>query len=163
MRKFLSCFVITSTLLIPSILVAEPKYTAEQKKHRFELFVECKPMDIVVEYLNKGASKIGLTRKSLQYTIESRLRMARLYNPEASHYLYININVHGGAFSLELAFKKLVRDPISRVTAFAVTWVVHSLGSYGNIGAPFVLSTLSKYMDEFLAEFLRVNEKACNS
>ena len=162
MQKFLFV-VVLAFILSPDMSFPETQFTKAELWQRFRLFADCKPMDIVVENLNKGASRIGLTKESLQYTAESRLRVARLYDSEASHYLYINIFARNDVFSLELAFKKKVLDRFSGVNASAVTWVVHSLGSYGNSGAPFVLSTLSKYMDQFLAEFLRVNEKACNS
>ena len=161
MRKFL-CFLVFVFIFSPEISIsATSEHTTEEKHMRFKLFAECKPMDILVEHLSSSASKLGLTRKSLQHTAESRLRSARLYNSKASHYLYVNLFAKNGVFSLELAFKKIVQEPMSGVNAFATTWVVQSIGSYGDSGASFIFSTLSKYTDEFLTEFLRVNEKAC--
>ena len=161
MREFLPVIVLV-LIFSPDISFSETKFTKAELSERFKLFAECKPMGIVVEHLNKDASKIGLTRKSLQYAAESRLRMARLYSSKSSHYLYINITNLDKAYSLELSFKKKVRDHFSDLNSFAVTWDIRSVGKVGNSGADFVLSVLSKYMDEFISEFLRVNEKACS-
>lgn len=141
--------------------------TVEESKNRiarFELFVDCLPMRLLVENLPADASKIGLTKEAIRAAAESRLRAARLYRSILSapyHHLYINVNVVGQSHSIRLDFRKDVYDPLSGNTGFAITWNTSGAGTHGGSGANFILSTISQYMDEFLVEFLRVNEKAC--
>ncbi len=140
--------------------------TVEETKNRiarFELFADCRPMYLLVERLPADASKIGLTEEAIQAAAESRLRSARLYRSIRSapyHSLYINVNVAGRGFSIRLEFKKDVYDPLSGDTGVATTWNTGGAGTHGG-NANYILSLLSQYMDEFLVEFLRVNEKAC--
>jgi len=138
--------------------------TVEERKNqsaRFQLFADCRPMRLVVESLPAGASKIGLTEEAIRAAAESRLRAARLYDSRAVYYLYVNVNVFRMAFSINLEFKKYVHDPLSGNTGPATTWVAGTTGTHGGSGANYILSSLSQYMDKFLVEFLRVNEKAC--
>lgn len=177
MRKFL-CFLTLLFILSPGLSVSAPskrfkldprfdpgpelpviKYKPEQEKARFELFNNCIPIDILIEKLDRNARKIGLTKKSIQNAVESRLRTARLYNAKGWAYLYININVIKPAFHVSTSFHKRVRDVMSGHFSNALTW---NIGTTGTGSATYILSTLSEHVDEFLAEFLRVNEKACN-
>lgn len=139
--------------------------TVEESKNRiarFELFVDCRPMRLVVENLSPDASKIGLTKEAIRAAAESRLRSARLYHSiRSAPYLYINVNVVGRGFSIRLDFRKDVYDPLSGNTGFAITWNTGGAGTHGGSGANYILSAISRHMDKFLVEFLRVNEKAC--
>ena len=127
---------------------------------RFRLFADCRPMRLVVEDLPGGVLKIGLTKEAIRAAVESRLRSARLYDSRASHYLYVNVNVAGRAFSISLEFNKRVRDILSGDTGRAATWNRGSTGTHGG-NANYIVSSVSRHMDKFLVEFLRVNEKAC--
>ena len=135
---------------------------AGQDRARFELFANCQPMRLVVEDLHSDASDIGLTKASIQAAAESRLRSARLYDstPFTYPYLYINVNVVGGAFSISLQYSKRVYDPLSDSNGLATTWIIGSAGTHGG-RADFILSFVSRHMDKFLVEFLRVNEGSC--
>ena len=123
----------------------------ENRIARFELFADCRPMYLVVESLSPHASKIGLTKEAIRAAAESRLRSARLYRSiRSAPYLYINVNVVGRGFSISSGNRGL-----------ATTWDRGSAGTHGGSGANYILSSISRHMDEFLVEFLRVNEKAC--
>lgn len=70
------------------------------------------PMRLVVEGLSKDASKINLTVESIQASVESRLRSARLYDSKDTiidDFLYVRITVVGHAFSVRLSFNKKSR------------------------------------------------------
>lgn len=127
---------------------------------RFELFADCQPMVLVVERMSPDASEIGLTEESILAAAESRLRAARLYDAEATHYLYVNVNVAGPAFSLSLEFNKPFYDPLSDTPGLATTWDIGVTGTHGG-NAGYILSNVSQHMDRFLVEFLRVNEAEC--
>ena len=127
---------------------------------RFRLYNECGPMDLVVETLHPDAAEIGLTEASIQAAVESRLRSARLYDSAADPRLYVNVLVSGMAVAINLDYQKPVHDPASGVTRVATTWDTGGGGTHGG-GAASILSSISGYMDEFLVEYLRVNEAAC--
>ena len=133
---------------------------------RFELFAKCEPMGFGVEDLSPDASEIGLTRQSIQYAVESRLRSARLYgSAQKDHSLHINVHVAGGVFSVLLEYKKDVSDPWSGEIGRTATWKsgsVSRLNAHGG-DASYILSVVSQHMDKFLTEYLRVNEGACKS
>ena len=69
---------------------AIPDY--EQRK----LFARCDSVFLVVQDLReKKASEIGLTKEAVVNAVESRLRVARLFEPKSSQYLYVNVNLAG--------------------------------------------------------------------
>ena len=128
---------------------------------RFALFDNCRPMKLIVEALPAEATEIGLTRESIQAALESRLRSARLYDSESSSDLYINANMTGRAFSSSLEYSKIFYDRASDSKGRASAWNTGGVGSGGRAAS--ILSWISSQMDEFLVEFLRVNEEACET
>ena len=76
--------------------------------------------------------------------------------------LYTNINVVGPAFSIRLAHHKQVTDKRSGVDWTVATWHIGSTGTHGG-HAGYILNTLGEHVDQFLIEFLRVNEAACET
>ena len=117
-------------------------------------------MNLIVEDLHPDALKIGLTKAEIRAAAESRLRSARLYNSEATNYLYINSNVVDPAFSTSLKYQKEVHDIASNQRFTTTTWS-RSLTGTTRKNPGFILSGISRLLDRFLVEFLRVNEKAC--
>lgn len=151
-------------ILLLALLLAPAAVGQDAKSEfaRFQLFNDCKSMNLSVEGLHDGAGKIGLTKARLQAAAESRLRSARLYDSDATAaYLYVNVNVSGPAFSISLKYNKWVFDPASVKNGYATTWDIRSTGTHGG-GATFILSSLSEDLDRFLVEYLRVNESACS-
>ena len=132
---------------------------------RFELFNACRPMRLVVEGLKSDAQAFGLTKERIQLAAESRLRAARLYTDsrEKANYalLYININVVVRAFDITVGYQKWVTDLATNSNGPAITWFTGSTGTHGG-DAGFIIQSLSGYLDKFLAEYLRVNESACD-
>ena len=132
----------------------------------FRLFTSCKPIGLVVEDLPQDAIQIGLTKNSIETLVRSRLRAARIYDPDAGEsalgpYLYVNVNVVGPAFNAGLELRKKVSDPLSGWSFHAPTWEQGGAGTHGRASSQFILGALSQYTDEFIDEYLRVNEKAC--
>ena len=60
--------------LLALVMVAATGQDADSVRKRFELFNNCQPMRLVIEYLNDDAKDIGLTRERLTLAVESRLR-----------------------------------------------------------------------------------------
>ena len=111
-----------------------------------------------------AAFEIGLTKAALRAAAESRLRGARLYaTVRLNYYLYLNINVVGRAHSISLEFKKWVYDPASGESYSATTFDIGGTGTHGSGGArsSYILGGVSEYLDQFLLQYLQVNESAC--
>ena len=131
---------------------------------RFRLCNVCRPMQLLVESLPDDAKAIGLTRKHLQDAAESRLRAARLYTEDyfKAHgaLLYVNANVAGPVFGLSVEYNKELRDSVTGKTWRAMIWDTASIGTHGR-DSGFIVQSLSRKLDAFLVEYLRVNEKHC--
>ena len=141
------------------------KDVASDRLDRFRLFNTCRPMELTIEELVEDEVSIGLTEKALQAAAESRLRAARLYTKDNikahSASLYVNVKVVGQAFVVSVWYFKGVADEFG-VFSTAVTWYTGSTGTHGR-NAGFILSSLSRHLDKFLADYLRVNEAACEA
>ena len=148
-----------AALLVSTVAGQDPP----GREERFKLFNDYGPMGLVVEDLSDDAIAIGLTKKALRAVVESRLRAARLYMEDLAGaniaMLQVNVHVAGRAFNLSVRYNKVVPDPLG-TTSRSATWSTTSTHG-GNVQRP-VLS-MSQHLDEFLAEYLRVNESACGS
>ena len=138
---------------------------------RFSLWTGCETMRLVVQELGPDAADIDLSAGSLQATAEARLRAARLYTDKTLRFdaddslvpisiLYVDVDIVGAAFTIQLRFFKPVHDPASDLTNTAVTWFSGSSGTHGR-DSTFILGLVSRLLDEFLVQYLRVNEAVC--
>ena len=121
-------------------------------------------MDLLVEDYgdDAGWKDSGLTVDRLQTMAESRLRAARLYDATAFlPLLYVNVNVVGRGFSLNVNYQKWLYDPVSDESFYATTWIIGGAGTHSG-DAGFILQGLSEYLDRFILAYLRVNEDACD-
>ena len=150
--------------LLALVAVAATGQDFETRFNRFQLFNNCQPMRLLVEPLPDAAADIELTEERLVLAAESRLRGARLYTAEGfGAYLYLNVNVVGDAFNISLEYRKNVRDLASGEVYLTTTWDTGAAGMHGRTGAEFIVSGVSRYLDQFLTEYLRVNEVACGT
>ena len=144
----------------------------EARSKRFKLFNECKPMRVLVGLqLADNEAIPNLTKEAIQAAVESRLRAARLFDDGASSRVFTYVQLlrqivggrHSGwVYRIDFEMDKTVWDLISKEQEMVSTWTVGSLGTAPtNQAADAILGTVRGYMDQFLAEYLRVNEKAC--
>ncbi len=147
--------------LVCSLPFVAASQEVEDNVARFRLLNRCGPVDLVVEGLPSAAAALNLRDEDIRTLGESRLRGARLFSDSAGPYLYINVNVVGRAFSADVEFYKWLNDPISGGNWPAKTWSSGSAGTAGASGGNFILQTLSRHVDRFLLEYLRVNEDYC--
>ena len=66
----------------------------------------------------------------------------------------------GPAFNVYIALEKELYDYRTRLDYFATTWHKGITGTYGQ-DSGYILSAVSRLIDQFLVEYFRVNEKAC--
>lgn len=146
-------------LLLLATVFATPVAQAQGIFERFNLLTRCAPLALTVERLDSDAAVIGLTKASLRYAVESRLRAARIFTEEYQGYrLYLNVDVVGRAYSIDLRFWKALWDPFTESWG-GMTWDVSSTGTTSR--ADFIRSSVAEHMDKFLTEYLRVNEGYC--
>ncbi len=152
--------------LVLALSLAAPAAAGDVNAHidRFQLWNECRPVNLLAEELPEDAAKIGLKDEAIFVAVRSRLRAARLYKEETdlrSSFLIVRINFVGPAFSTSVDYNKMVRDPTSRVTMPARTWHAGVVGTHGR-DPGYILSSVSQHVDKFIDEYLRVNEPACS-
>ena len=175
-RWFFSC----AMLMLTSVAVFAAPDTAD-------LFDPC-PLDegmhLVVESLDEDANRGDLTEEKARNAAESRLRAAGIYDPGAVPYLYININVgppekgsrHFPFYAIGVEYKRVLlddralglgyrvldsdfEDHLYGLYGFAATW---DTGGAGQGDSSYILSNLSRLLDKFLVDYLRVRDsKAC--
>lgn len=135
---------------------------AEERRERFQLYTGCLPLELAVLVAGRRAAEIGLTRERLQTLGESRLRAARLFRQRAPSALVLRVSTlgagGGSAFSVAVQLWKPVQDR-NGYSFRAPTWRGGAVGQGGDAG--FILQGVSEYVDEFILEYLRVNEADC--
>ena len=145
------------------LILAPTGEATELETLRFELFAGCEPVRLSVEEVPPDAVSIGLTKQVIQTTVEDRLRAFRLYNRQSflfGPHLYVRVSVVGAAFSIDLEYKKWVRELESERLGVATTWDTGVTGTHVR-NASYILSGVSALLEDFLVEYLRANALAC--
>ena len=147
-------------------------YVAAQQD-MFELFNACEGMAYHVSVSGEGSHDSAPRDSEIENAIESRLRAARIFeeDPQGAAKSYFNVYVIlvGTAASLHIGFQKPgFVDPYSKhrmaqfprgMETWRKDWLVQGGYRSGDL-----LAQLSKYLDEFIASYLRVNsEESCEN
>ncbi len=78
--------------------------------------IRCNTMSATIEFLDsdtaRRAKEIGLTGERMWTTVESRLRAARLYNPDVLSGVYVNLWFSKELIYLEVGYRDWVRHPV---------------------------------------------------
>ena len=153
---------------------------AELRSDRFRLWNHCFPVRVRL-YMDPltGAYVSDLEKEEVEAIIRSRLQSVQLFTPEhpMSSTLQLVLEVESEIFTISTAHIKVVKDPASGVSASVETWVQtflpeeveNTLGDHHSIVSTkrhnkdkeYVLYWVSKYVDKFIEEYLRVNADAC--
>ena len=160
------------SLLIIVLLLLTPIAQAQDSSiKQFELFANCQPLMVYHkgyisgDGLTDDAKALGLTVERIQNTLESRLRSARLYKKSEGDFisspaLLIEILVLNNSVYMDLQLRKVVYDEVSEARNVVTTWSSSLIASSGD--SSYIMSVLSGLVDEFLVEYLRENESACD-
>ena len=167
-------------LVILALLLTTSETMAHERADRFSLYTGCAPMELYVDVDNKNSS-LSLSAETVRPAAEARLRSARLFLTDDgdSHTVpaqYLSITVSGAsvAFSVRLEFSRILEWPLSthvdwwhqeyadgsEPIGFASTWTRTAVGTHGG-NYTVVLSLVSSLMDDFLVDYLRMNEVSC--
>jgi len=126
---------------------------------------------VLVEAVGEDARRIGLSSNRIESRVKIRLRQVGLrpvesYERRDASYLYVNINIIGTAFSINLSF---IRDVFfyedSEVSvgteglykSRATTWRDGGTGTHAN-NPEYIISSLDGYLDQFLSDYLDAND-----
>ena len=169
-------------LPFPSVAAQEVDYAA--KRDTFQLFTGCLQMAAFVTVQQKHNDLPELTEPSVSTAVRSRLRAARIYRDEwNSPNLTVHVMIVGNAFHVSTAFRRWVAviavstgdltdamavssDSLeslierSRRSGDATTWKREHLGTHGG-SAGYVRELVVQHLDEFIDEYLRLNEDDC--
>ena len=148
--------------------------SGQEDVERFNLFTNCAPVRLAVYVQNRNReSAIKSTKEAIESAVESRLRSARIYEKRktGNYMLIVNLIVlpavsrsgfrSGVAFSLDFSFHKDLFDPASGLETSAATWDTNILAIEGERPTEAILAVVRTLMDQFVVDYLRVNEQAC--
>ena len=132
------------------------------------LFTDCSRVAVLVDVEDDARSLELAEPKRLQTMAESRLRAARLYEPEAP-FPSLDIVVEAVAgdtasiYHLSVKLVRSMRNPLTDRTVSVVTWRRGMYGSFTNRAVPSdsVSADASDMIDELIRDYLRVNEASC--
>ena len=105
--------------------------------------------------------------------MRSRLRGARIFrdNPdlrsqpltlERNGFLGVSVYLDGTAVLWDMWFEKLMEDLASKVSGWTSTrWRRGAFGEHADDGY-YILAGIAPAIDEFIDDYLRVNESACS-
>ena len=127
----------------------------------FWLWNWCSKVDIYVVYERiSGAHHLGLTQESIETTVRSRLRGARIFDAEADDHIEMIIGVYNQAYHIQVSMQKIMNDPLTDLKGPVGTWSVSHLGIHGD-NHQYLLGVIGELTDKFIDESWRVNGKAC--
>lgn len=141
---------------------------------RFDLWLNCRPVELAVGVFGKDAHRIKLQEKAVAVTVRSKLRAARLYSGNGGlgfdGRLAVSVSVVGAAFKVDLSLLHFVTrlgsltvdapKELRELSGMAVIWQRIAIGTHGK-RVDYILGTVALYMDVFIDEYLRVNAPAC--
>ena len=163
------------------MLMSAAAFAAPDNGDLFALCPSTEGMRLVVDSLDEDANREDLTEEQIRNAAESRLRAAGIYDSKATPYLYVNVNVgrpekgsrHFPYYSIGVEYKRVLFDDRvlglgyrvldydwgDQLYGFATTW---DIGGAGRGDSSYLLSNLSRLLDKFLVDYLRVRDsKAC--
>lgn len=139
----------------------------------FKLWNECRPVAFGVHLQSEDeADKIGLTKEDIETLVRSRLRGARIFVDDPNlraqpttraGFLGVRVYLHSDLIYWHARFEKVSKDMASGIVGFTATgWERFSFGGHGNEGSS-ILYDIAPVIDEFIDDYLRVNESECGS
>ena len=123
----------------------------------FRLFNDCNAIGLEVARVSDSLLNLGISQAVVQEAAESRLRVARLYTSTARTSLHVAVNRH----AIQVEYRKPVRDLVTGESR-PVSTFTKAVGVQEETEASVMLG-LSNLLDDFLVDYLRVNESACGS
>ena len=131
------------------------------ERDRFQLWNKCEPIDLLVQVQRKGTKDLAPKKEAIETAARSRLRIARLYDPDSTPFVLVSVLVIGDGFNRDLDFYKPVTDQVSGILSIASTWTTGGAGLHYGDGNR-ILAGIARNVDEFVDDYRRVNDSACS-
>ena len=141
--------------VLVSLCPAAMGQDAPSRAERFKLYNLCAPMGLRVESVPSELAAVGLSSTQVTSLAEGRLQLIDLFEADASTTLRVVASRH----TVQVQYLKPVVDVASSETETVQTYSSSAKVRDGTVAS--VLLELSKLLDSFLLEYLRVNESAC--
>ena len=128
----------------------------------FDLWLACRPFRYFV-----SVSGGVVTQERVENAVESRLRAARLYSSNSFNggYLFVSIVMTPDgpvrATAIHLEFNKALFDRLTSRAGIAMSYDLLRVLRHGSSRADAVMESVAGLLDEFVNDYLRVNEPAC--
>ena len=139
----------------------------------FQLWNECQPVGVLT-WISEDSDRVGLSQERLESLVESRLRVARIFDDSeftSSLYPYLEVGVNvvqvkqvAHVFGIQIGLVSLVYKEITDTDGWAMTWQGKSVAGVAGRnydGGSYILQWVGESVDNFIALYLRVNSEAC--
>ena len=167
--RYLSLAVLV--LLLASPASAKSKPTIKTYLDNFQLLTYCNPVHLDVSGDVYNTPKAKTVKEDLIQAItnsgESKLRAAHIYATKfvaaSTPVLMIQFTTTKySIYSYQIEMLKLVSDTYTGNKDIAATWGFKELGKHGQ-NTNYIVASVSQKIDNFIAEYLRVNATACRA
>lgn len=137
--------------------------TPDENFERERLFTHCAPVSVSYVLVFGEEVTERTLQERLPTLLETRLSSARIYGDFLWPMLDLAVFHEGPAFYWEMNFSKRARDGATGRPTSVISWRTFDFGTFGRPGDPaqFIVNGVSEALDEFIADYLRVNEEAC--
>ena len=125
----------------------------------YEWWADCAPIGLSINLEQSENSPAIISESTVRNAVESRLRAARLMDVRSLTYLSIDIRTVGNGFSIVGQLNKPMFDLASEFSFNASAFAYIITGVYSE--SDYLLNALAELMDDFLNNYLRINEPAC--
>ena len=145
----------------------------EKRKNDFRfdrLWNDCRPLDVLVADPSEYAVAIGLTKEKVTNFVHRKLETAHIEDKDDTsfnvhRYLQVSLLVTRISFAIVVEYMGLLyiylgNDLDEYVETFGSLDQTVSVGSHFGKAKP-IMQRLSKQIDHFISEYLRVNREVC--
>lgn len=156
---------LSACLLIAALTLALPGMGAPNQSAavaRYQLFNHCRPVRLLVA-VDFDQPVFDDLKAHLPDLAEAKLRQHRLYAGERRGVplLYVDVDGYSLGFSVIVSYSKWLPDPATDTTWLAATWRLGSVGVVDAQNKALVTRAVSRQLDVFIEQYLRINGGAC--
>ena len=128
---------------------------------RFAFWNSCFPVELLVDHQDTDSAVAGVSSGIIAMFVKNRLEEAEVYG-EAPQYgrLYIHVLIVEDAYNVQVSFHKFIQDWQSEINGYAATYHYGITGMHEERDDQ-ILAAVFTLVDQFMEDYLRVNEAAC--
>jgi len=150
--------------LVTVLALASCDTLRAQDQDERENLTDIREINVLVENLTDDVEAAGLTRRTLETSIERRLEERRvpLGSSRSAADLYVSVDTHLSAtglyaYCVEVSVQELVTIEGNQLRTLADVWEVGSLGTVGRANLPQVEQVVLQIVDSFIEDYLDMN------